>query len=93
VHDAIANAVTKINKPELSYVYSAKYEKSVPNTLMSQSRRSLMFTQLLGMGVQPARKLRRLEHSRHLHSPGLVSRARSVLVGKAAIWAVPWQLR
>jgi UrcA family protein len=33
VHDAIANAVTKINQPELSAVYDAKYQTGVPNTL------------------------------------------------------------
>ena len=38
VHDAIANAVTKINQPELSAVYNAKYKKLVSNTLVSQSR-------------------------------------------------------
>ena len=38
VHDAIANVVSKINRPELSSVYNAKYKASVPNTLVSQSR-------------------------------------------------------
>jgi UrcA family protein len=38
VHDAIANAVTKINQPELSAVYSENYRTAVPNTLVSQSR-------------------------------------------------------
>ena len=38
VDDAIANAVTKIDRPELSSVYSAKYKKPPPNTLVSQSR-------------------------------------------------------
>jgi UrcA family protein len=38
VHDAIANAVIKINQPELSSAYSARHKTSVPNTLVSQSR-------------------------------------------------------
>jgi UrcA family protein len=38
VHDAIANAVTKINQPVLSAVYKTKYKTSVPSTLVSQSR-------------------------------------------------------
>jgi len=38
VHDAIANAVTKVNQPALSAVYNAKYKTSVPSTLVSQSR-------------------------------------------------------
>jgi UrcA family protein len=38
VHDAIANAVTKVNQPALSAVYTAKYKTSVPSTLVSQSR-------------------------------------------------------
>jgi len=33
VHDAIANAVTKINQPELWAVFHANYKTSVPNTL------------------------------------------------------------
>jgi UrcA family protein len=38
VHDAIANAVTKVNAPELSAVYNAKSKTSAPRTLVSQSR-------------------------------------------------------
>jgi UrcA family protein len=38
VHDAIANAVTKLNQPGLSAVYNAKYKTSAPSTLVSQSR-------------------------------------------------------
>jgi UrcA family protein len=38
VHDAIANAVIKIDQPALSAVYDAKYRTSVPSTLVSQSR-------------------------------------------------------
>ena len=38
VHDAIAGAVTKINRPELSGVFKAQYRTPVPNTLVSQSR-------------------------------------------------------
>jgi UrcA family protein len=38
VRDAIANAVTKINQPELSAVYNTKYKTSAPNRLLSQSR-------------------------------------------------------
>jgi len=38
VHDAIANAVTKVNQPALSAVYNTKYKISVPSTLVSQSR-------------------------------------------------------
>ena len=38
VHDAIANAVTKINQPALSAVYHAKNKTSVPSNLVSQSR-------------------------------------------------------
>jgi UrcA family protein len=37
VHDAIANAVTKISQPELSAVYGAQYKTWVPNTLVSSS--------------------------------------------------------
>jgi UrcA family protein len=37
VHDAIANAVTKVNQPALSAVYNTKYKTSVPSTLVSQS--------------------------------------------------------
>jgi UrcA family protein len=37
VHDAIASAVTKINRPELSAVFDANYQTSVPSTLLSQS--------------------------------------------------------
>jgi UrcA family protein len=38
VHDAIANAVSKVNQTGLSAVYDAKYKTSVPNTLVSLSR-------------------------------------------------------
>jgi UrcA family protein len=38
VHDAIANAVTKVDQPALSAVYNTKYKTSVPSTLVSQSR-------------------------------------------------------
>lgn len=38
VHDAIANAVTKVNHPALSAVYNTKYKILVPSTLVSQSR-------------------------------------------------------
>ena len=38
VHDAIANAVTKINQPALSAVYNAKNKTSVPSNLVSQTR-------------------------------------------------------
>jgi len=38
VRDAIANAVTRINQPELSAVYKAKYKTSVPSALVSLSR-------------------------------------------------------
>jgi UrcA family protein len=38
VHDAIAGAVTKINRPELSAVFNANYKTAVPNSLVSQSR-------------------------------------------------------
>lgn len=38
VHDAIANAVTKVNQPALSAVYNTKYKISVPGTLVSQRR-------------------------------------------------------
>jgi UrcA family protein len=38
VHDAIANAVTKVNQPTLSAVYNAKHKTSAPSTLVSQSR-------------------------------------------------------
>jgi UrcA family protein len=38
VHDAIANAVTRINQPELSGVFRAQYRTPVPNSLVSQSR-------------------------------------------------------
>ena len=37
VHDAIANAVTKINQPALSAVYNAKNKTPAPNTLVSRS--------------------------------------------------------
>jgi UrcA family protein len=35
VQNAIANAVTKVNKPALSAVYNAKYKISVPSSLVS----------------------------------------------------------
>jgi len=38
VHDAIANAVAKVNRPELSAVYNAKYKTLASGTLVSQSR-------------------------------------------------------
>jgi len=38
VHDAIANAVTKVNQPALSAVYNAKNKTSAPSPLVSQSR-------------------------------------------------------
>jgi UrcA family protein len=38
VHDAIANAVAKVNQPELSAVYNAKYKTLPSGTLVSQSR-------------------------------------------------------
>ncbi len=38
VHDAIANAVAKVNQPALSAVFNAKYKTSAPSTLVSQSR-------------------------------------------------------
>jgi UrcA family protein len=38
VHDAIANTVAKINQPALSAVFDAKYKRSVPPPLVSQSR-------------------------------------------------------
>ena len=38
VHDAIANAVAKVNQPALSAVYHAKYKTPGPSTLVSQSR-------------------------------------------------------
>ena len=38
VHDAIANAVTKVNQPELFAVYKAKNKTPLPTTLVSQSR-------------------------------------------------------
>lgn len=38
VHDAIADAVTKIDQPELSAVYSARYKTPVSSSLVSQSR-------------------------------------------------------
>ena len=38
LHDAIANAVTKINQPALSAVYNAKYRTSAQSTLVSQIR-------------------------------------------------------
>ena len=38
VHDAIASAVAKVNQPELSAVYNAKYKTLASGTLVSQSR-------------------------------------------------------
>ena len=37
VHDAIANAVTKINQPQLSAVFNASYKTPVPTPLLSKS--------------------------------------------------------
>jgi UrcA family protein len=37
VHDAIANAVMKINQPALSAVYNAKNKTSLPTALVAQS--------------------------------------------------------
>jgi UrcA family protein len=38
VHDAIANAVTKVNRPALFDVYNAKNKTPLPTALLSQSR-------------------------------------------------------
>jgi UrcA family protein len=38
VHGAIANAVTKVNQPELFAVYNAKNKAPLPTALVSQSR-------------------------------------------------------
>ena len=38
VHEAIANAVIKVNQPTLSAVYNAKHKTSVPSTVVSQNR-------------------------------------------------------
>ena len=38
VHDAIANAVTKLNRPTLFVVYNAKNKTPLPTALVSQSR-------------------------------------------------------
>jgi len=38
VHDAIASAVAKVNQPELSAAYNAKYKTLASGTLVSQSR-------------------------------------------------------
>jgi len=38
VHDAIANAVAKVNRPALSAVYNAKNKTSVSTSLVSESR-------------------------------------------------------
>jgi len=38
VHDAIANAVAKVNQPALSAVYDSKNKVSAPSALVSQSR-------------------------------------------------------
>jgi UrcA family protein len=37
-HEAIANAVIKVNQPTLSAVYNAMYKTSVPSTLVSKNR-------------------------------------------------------
>lgn len=38
MHNAIANAVAKVNQPELSAVYNAKYKTTASDTRISQSR-------------------------------------------------------
>jgi len=38
VHDAIANAVMKVNQPALFVVYNSKNKTQLPTTLVSQSR-------------------------------------------------------
>jgi UrcA family protein len=38
VHEAIANAVIKVNQPTLSAVYNAKNKTPLPTALLSQSR-------------------------------------------------------
>lgn len=38
VHDAIANTVTKVNRPALFAVYNAKNKTPLPTALVSQSR-------------------------------------------------------
>lgn len=38
VHDAIANAVTKVNQPALSAVFDAKFKTRSRTTLVSQNR-------------------------------------------------------
>jgi UrcA family protein len=38
VHDAIANAVIKINQPALAAIFDAKFKPPAPVTLVSQSR-------------------------------------------------------
>ena len=38
LQNTIAKAVTQVNQPALSAVYSAKYKISAPSTLVSQSR-------------------------------------------------------
>ena len=38
VHDAIANAVTKVDRPALLAVYNAKNKRLLPTALLSQSR-------------------------------------------------------
>ena len=38
VHDAIANAVTKVNRPALFAVYNAKNKTPLPTAFLSQSR-------------------------------------------------------
>jgi UrcA family protein len=38
IHDAIANAVTKVNRPTLFAVYNAKNKTPLPTALVSQTR-------------------------------------------------------
>src|SRR5215467_8568888 len=38
IHNTIAKAVTNVNQPALSAIYSAKYKASAPSPLVSQSR-------------------------------------------------------
>ena len=38
IHDAIANAVTKVNRPTLFAVYNAKNKMPLPTALVSQTR-------------------------------------------------------
>jgi UrcA family protein len=37
VHDAIANAVARVNQPRLFAIYNAKHKTPLPTTLISQS--------------------------------------------------------